>query len=184
MRTGPNVQLVDFPYNIKAIPQGTHPIIKNLDPIDLKFPTIIEPVNENDPGVRKTVLLQTSPRSRRKRLPSPIDLDAQKYSTDLDRFNENALPLAYLLEGTFRSHYANRLKRDNEAALREGGLDFRAESIPTRMLVVADGDILANDVGTPRTLLPASASTASRSFSMPTRPSCSTRSSTCSIRRA
>ncbi|NJC25205.1 gliding motility-associated ABC transporter substrate-binding protein GldG [Neolewinella antarctica] len=143
---GPNIQPVNFPYNVKAIPQGGHPIIKNLDPIDLKFPTVIESVNDADNKVKKTVLLQTSPRSRRKRLPAPIDLDAQKYDVDLDRFNENALPLAYLLEGTFTSYYANRLKRENEDALREGGIDFKAESVPTRMIIVADGDVMSNEL--------------------------------------
>ena len=144
---GPQIQLVDFPYHVKAIPNGEHPIVKNLDPIDLEFPTIVEAVNE-DPAVERTVLLETSTRSRRKRLPSPIDLDAQKYSTDLDRFDEAGLPLAFLLEGTFKSPYANRLKRENEQLLREGGIDFRGASPPTRMIVVADGDVLSNEVGT------------------------------------
>lgn len=144
---GPNIQMVDFPYNVKAIPRGEHPITKNLDPIDLKFPTVLEAVND-DPDVQRTTILQTSPRSRRKRLPSPIDVDAQKYSIDLDRFDEDGIPLAFLLEGTFKSPYANRLKQENEQTLRDNGMSFRAESLPTRMMIIADGDILSNGVGT------------------------------------
>ena len=150
---GPNIQLVPYPYHVKAVPQGNHPIVKNLDPLDLRFPTVLEAVNDNN-AVKRTTLLRTSPRSRRQRLPSPIDLDAQKYSIDLDRFNEDGLPLAYLLEGTFSSPYANRLNREYEADLRAGGIDFRATSPPTRMIVVADGDVLANERGTRDPYLP------------------------------
>lgn len=140
---GPKLQNVPFPYHVKSVPVADHPIVKNLDPVDMRFPTVIEPVND-DPDVQRTVLLQTSDRARRKRLPAPIDLDASKYSIDLDRFNEKGLPLAYLLEGSFTSPYANRLSRENEQSLRQQGLEFKAKSVPTRMIVISDGDILAN----------------------------------------
>ncbi|TXF88390.1 gliding motility-associated ABC transporter substrate-binding protein GldG [Neolewinella aurantiaca] len=151
IRTGtpggqPKIEMTPFPYHVLAVPQGEHPIIKNLDPVDLRFPTVIETVNDEDPDITKTLLLKSSPRSRRKRLPSSIDLDAQKYQLDLDRFNEDGLPFAYLLEGRFKSPYANRLSKANEEALRQGGLPFRKESDPTRMVVIADGDILSNPV--------------------------------------
>lgn len=142
----PQIDRTPFPYHVLAVPQGDHPIIKNLDPVDLRFPTVLETVNDENPDVTKTLLLKSSPRSRRKRLPSPVDLDAQKYKLDVDRFNEDGLPFAYLLEGTFASPYANRLSRENERALREGGLAFRKTSVPTRMAVIADGDILSNPI--------------------------------------
>ena len=142
----PKIELTPFPYHVMAIPQGEHPIIKNLDPVDLRFPSVLETVNDDDPNVKKTLLLKSSPRSRRKRLPSPIDLDAQKYQLDIDRFDEDGLPFAYLLEGRFKSPYANRLSKANEQALREDGLAFRKESEPTRMVVIADGDILSNPI--------------------------------------
>lgn len=141
----PKLTRVPFPYHVKAVPVAEHPIVKNLDPIDLRFPTVLESVND-DPDVEKTVLLQSSDRSRRQRLPSPIDLDANKYSIDLERFNETGLPFAYLLEGQFTSPFANRLSRENEQALRESGLPYKAKSDPTRMIVISDGDILANGV--------------------------------------
>ena len=148
----PKIEMTPWPYHVMAVPQGEHPIIKNLDPVDLRFPTVLETVNDEDPDVTKTLLLKSSPRSRRKRLPSPIDLDAQKYELDVERFNEDGLPFAYLLEGRFKSPYANRLSKDNERALREGGLDFRKESEPTRMVVIADGDVLANPMQNGQTL--------------------------------
>lgn len=142
---GSNISMVPFPYHVKAVPVADHPIVKNLDPIDLRFPTVLEAVND-DPNVTKTVLLQSSDRARRKRLPAPVDLDASKYSVDVDRFNEKGLPFAYLLEGQFSSPYANRLNRDREQELRESGMSFKKQSADNRMIVIADGDVLSNSV--------------------------------------
>ncbi|WP_168797417.1 gliding motility-associated ABC transporter substrate-binding protein GldG [Neolewinella litorea] len=144
-QSGPKFTLVPFPYHVLALPEADNPIVQNIDAVDMRYPTLIELVGDND-RVRETVLLASSDRSRRQRLPSPIDLDAQKFSVDLDRFNEEDLPLAVLLEGTFESPYANRLSRDNEQLLRSSGLDYRAESVPTGMIVISDGDVLANSV--------------------------------------
>ncbi|WP_116105737.1 gliding motility-associated ABC transporter substrate-binding protein GldG [Lewinella sp. IMCC34191] len=144
-QSGPKPTLVPFPYHVLALPDSDHPIVQNIDGVDMRYPTLIEQL-EAGPGVRETVLLSSSSNSRRQRLPSPIDLDAQKFSVDLDRFNEENLPLAILLEGKFESPYANRLSRENEAVLRQSGMTYRSESVPTSMIVVSDGDVMANSV--------------------------------------
>ena len=143
--SGPKPTLVPFPYHVLALPASDHPVVQNIDGVDLRYPTLIEEV-ETGPSVNRTVLLASSDNARRQRLPSPIDLDAQKFSVDLDRFNEAGLPLAVLLEGSFSSPYANRLSRENEELLRQGGMDYRRESLPTAMVVISDGDVLANSV--------------------------------------
>ncbi len=144
-QSGPKPTLVAFPYHVLALPGADHPIVQNIDGVDLRYPTLIEYVSGSE-GVQETVLLSSSDNSRRQRLPSPIDLDAQKFSVDLDRFDEEDLPLAVLLEGTFESPYANRLSRENEAVLRQSSMDYRAKSVPTAMIVISDGDVLANSV--------------------------------------
>ncbi|MBB4077807.1 gliding-associated putative ABC transporter substrate-binding component GldG [Lewinella aquimaris] len=144
-QTGPKFSLVPFPYHVLALPQGDNPIVQNLDGVDMRYPTLIELVGGDD-AVEETVLLASSDRARRQRLPSPIDLDAQKFSVDLERFNESDLPLAVLLRGTFSSPYANRLSRENERLLERGGLSYRDQSVPTSMIVISDGDVLANSV--------------------------------------
>ena len=144
-QSGPKPTLVPFPYHVLALPGADHPIVQNIDGVDLRYPTLIEDVAGSD-RVAETVLLSSSDNSRRQRLPSPIDLDAQKFSVDLDRFNEANLPLAILLEGTFESPFANRLSRENEAILQQSGMSYRAESEPTAMIVISDGDVLANSV--------------------------------------
>ncbi len=144
-QAGPKVSLVPFPYHVLALPVGDNPIVQNLDGVDTRYPTLIELVGGSTKA-RETVLLASSDHSRRQRLPSPIDLDAQKFSVDLDRFNEKNLPIAVLLEGTFDSPYANRLSRENEQLLRRNGGQYRSTSVPTNMLVISDGDVLANNV--------------------------------------
>ena len=145
-QSGPKFNLVPFPYHVLALPAGDNPIVQNIDAVDLRYPTLLEPLDGSGPAVTTTPLLTSSNRARRQRLPSPIDLDAQKFSVDLDRFNEQDLPLALLLQGRFNSPYANRLSRENEALLRQGGLDYKPTSEVTSMIVISDGDVLANSV--------------------------------------
>ena len=51
--------------------------------------------------------------------------------------------MAYLLKGIFPSLYANRINPEIEESK---VMDFLAESVPTSMIVVADGDIIRNQI--------------------------------------
>jgi ABC-2 type transport system permease protein len=63
-------------------------------------------------------------------------LPDQKY------FNRSYLPVAVLLEGKFQSAFRNRMV----SSITNGKVDLKNESKPTRMIVVADADIIKNDV--------------------------------------
>lgn len=142
----PAIEKFPFPYHVLSLPYGPHPIIKNLDPIDLRFPSSIDLTVEAQGEINKTVLLTSSENSRFQRLPSGVDLDMQKYDLEREYFDEQNQVLAALLEGTFTSPFANRLTEDNREVLRQIGQEYRAESLPTRMIVVSDGDWLANSI--------------------------------------
>ena len=142
---GPQVNLVPFPYHVTALPAANHPIVDHLDAVDLRYPTLLEPVGSSE-AAQTTTLLSSSTNARRQRLPSAIDLDAQKFSVELERFNEANLPLAFLIEGTFTSPFTNRLGRGQQELLERAGQAYRAESVPTAMVVISDGDVLANSV--------------------------------------
>jgi ABC-2 type transport system permease protein len=58
-------------------------------------------------------------------------------------FTAGALPVAVLLEGTFRSAFTNRM---TESIIGEAGRDIIEVSKPSKMIVVADGDIIRNEV--------------------------------------
>ncbi|MEM9835035.1 MAG: gliding motility-associated ABC transporter substrate-binding protein GldG [Bacteroidota bacterium] len=144
----PAIEKFPFPYHVLSLPNGPHPVIKNLDPIDLRFASSLDLSVEAPGDIGKTVLLTASDRARFQRFPSAIDLDMAKYKLELDRFNKPGLPIAALLEGTFTSPYANRMSAENLEVLREMGQEYRSTSIPNRMIIVSDGDWLVNSVTT------------------------------------
>ncbi|MFZ0472946.1 MAG: hypothetical protein WAL94_10040, partial [Bacteroidales bacterium] len=60
-----------------------------------------------------------------------------------EQFTAGELPVALLLEGTFRSAFTNRM---TESIIGEAGKHIIEVSKPTKMIVVADGDIIRNEV--------------------------------------
>ncbi|PHI18852.1 gliding motility-associated ABC transporter substrate-binding protein GldG [Lewinellaceae bacterium SD302] len=142
----PQIEKFPFPYHVLALPNSTHPIVKNLDPIDLRFPSSIDLDVETNTELKKIPLLTSSDRSRYQRLPSAIDLDVQKYSVDLDRFDKEGLVMAALLEGPFQSPYANRISSDNLEVLKQIGQEYQSEIANNRVIIVSDGDLLSNGV--------------------------------------
>jgi ABC-2 type transport system permease protein len=58
-------------------------------------------------------------------------------------FTAGELPVAVLLEGRFRSAFTNRM---TESIIGEAGRNIITESKPSKMIIVADGDIIRNEV--------------------------------------
>jgi gliding-associated putative ABC transporter substrate-binding component GldG len=64
-----------------------------------------------------------------------------------EQYNKSNLPVAVLLEGTFRSVFKDRMPEAFLRVYRDSlNLDFREQSDFTRMVVVADGDMIRNEV--------------------------------------
>jgi ABC-2 type transport system permease protein len=71
-----------------------------------------------------------------------IDLDILKKEPDERMFNSGEQPVAVLLEGNFVSDYQFRIPPE---LAENKELDFQPKSVkPTKMVVVADGDIIKN----------------------------------------
>lgn len=147
----PQIEALDWPYFPLLNGSLSHPISKNLDPVLAEFANSIDTVKAE--GIRKTVLLQTSANARRVATPALITFDVLKYKNDPQIFNLPNIPVATLLEGKFHSLYEHRLP----SALADSLANyyhqpFIAEAtVPSRVIVCADGDIFMNDVsqGTP-----------------------------------
>jgi gliding-associated putative ABC transporter substrate-binding component GldG len=105
-------------------------------------------------NLEKTILLMSSEASRYQKLPVGLDFDFLRYDLDPDKFQRDSLVMGVLLEGVFPSMYENRLSSDNLAVLEQIGVKYLKESIPNRMIVVADGDVAANEVRPDGTVLP------------------------------
>jgi ABC-2 type transport system permease protein len=97
-------------------------------------------------GVKKTPLLISSPNSRIISTPALISLNENKNAPEDEKFKRNAIPVAMLLEGNFTSLFMNRIAKSQMDSLAVMGMPFREKSVDNKMIVVADGDMVLNDV--------------------------------------
>lgn len=140
---GNSPQYTPLPWAYFPLLQGeNHPVTRNLNLVRTEFVSVIDTVKGNG-RIDKTFLLKTSPYSRIIGVPNLINLrDAGNPLTE-DDFNRQHLPVAVLLEGEFESAFKNRMISGILPAIED---DFQAHSLSTRMIVVADADIIRNDV--------------------------------------
>lgn len=120
-------------------PLGNIPLTKNLDMIRIDFASTIDTVG-HDASVSKTVLLATSDNSRTVSLPTRVDLSIIGERIASEAFAKSSLPVAVLLEGSFRSAFANRPIQVEGFSHSQ----FRRQGEQARMIVVSDGDIIRN----------------------------------------
>lgn len=141
----PQFDYFKYPYHVVALPSVNHSIVKSLNGVNLQYVGTIDTIKTKTP-VKKTVLLESSRRSMLQYSPVTMDFNFLRYDLDSSKFNKQNLPMALLLEGTFPSLYENRMEQDMLDMLQQIGKPYRAESLPTRMIVVADGDVAKNKI--------------------------------------
>ncbi len=124
------------------MPDDEHPVTRGINPVKGEFVSVIDTL-EGNPEIDKTVLLKTSGNSRVMNAPMMVSLEMAKEQPDPSSFNMPPQPVAVMLEGSFRSVFANRMIEDIIGREDPG---FRQEGETARMLVAADGDIIRNDV--------------------------------------
>jgi len=124
-------------------PELTHPIVKNLNAIKCEFASSIDIIEKDN--VIATPLLLSSKYSRTLNAPVTIDLNMLRAKPDERIFNKPNQIVSVLLEGRFESLFKNRLM---PTALQSGAKDIKVieQSIPNKMIVVSDGDIIKNQV--------------------------------------
>ena len=136
----PNFQLFPWVYYPLILPVSTHPIVKNLDLIRTEFIGTLDTVYAKD--VSKTILLQTSRYTKTQPTPARISLGMVKYKAKEDQYKNAFQNVACLLEGRFESVFKNRIA---SAFMQDSVYGYMEKSKPTRMIVVADGDIAKNE---------------------------------------
>ncbi len=135
----PNMQLMPWPFFPLINRYADHPITNNLDAVVTKFVGSLDTVKAD--GVKKTPLLFTSEYSRKLTSPVNVSVNYLRKNTRAEDFVHPFVPVGYLLEGSFTSLYKNRfIPEGNDKKT------FKGESIPTKIIVIADGDIARNDV--------------------------------------
>lgn len=123
-------------------PSPLHPITRSMNRIRAEFANYIDTVGL-DPSIKKIVLLSTSDMSRTISPPLMISLKEAESPINEKEFNKSNLPVAVLLEGTFPSAFKNRVIGNLGDA---NSIKFKSESVETKMIVVADADIIRNDI--------------------------------------
>lgn len=138
---GSNTRAERFPWTYSPLAQGisTHPVVNNLNYIKFDFASPIDTLKNNLKNVKKTVLLQSAPLSKLEGTPREISLDEVNNQQDPASFNKGSQNLAVLLEGKFTSVYNNRVKPFDLKGVKN-------ESVPTKMIVISDGDVIKNEI--------------------------------------
>jgi ABC-2 type transport system permease protein len=118
-----------------------HPVSRNITEVRSEFCSGIDVVGDNK-QVRYQLLLATSDNTHIVGTPTTIDLSQKLKTNDKGYFNAVYVPVAVSLEGVFESDFANRMIPKGLV----NTLPILKQSIKTRQIVVADGDIIRNEV--------------------------------------
>lgn len=125
--------------------KSNHIINKNLGFISGRFVNSIDTVGAE--GIKKTILLSTSPNSRSIATPALISVLENVNAPENEKFKKANIPVAVLLEGKFQSLFSNRLSNAMSDSLKSIGAIFMSQCLAdNKMIVVADGDIVLNSV--------------------------------------
>ena len=145
MGASPQIELFPWYYFPLLEPSDNHPIVRNLDPVASQFASTIDTIR--NPGVKKTILLHTSNRSKAVMTPARVHFGILQQRPNPEYYKQPNLAAAVLLEGEFQSLYKNRLSKeflslgDSVATLK-----FEDHSKPTKMIVISDGDVISNEI--------------------------------------
>lgn len=127
---------------------GKHPIVNNLNSVMTTFPCTLDTISSAK--VRKTPLLASSKYTRVSKAPALIDLQLMDHFPNSPKWNQFAstfnLPpkmVAVLVEGQFKSLYANRIPPQ---LANNDSIGFQKVSKETAQIFVSDGDIIRNQI--------------------------------------
>lgn len=130
-------------YHPLVTPDSDHPVVKNIGRVNLKFPSTIDTLRTKA-KLQKTILLRTSRYSRLQRIPVRLNFEILRLDPDPDLFDMGPQNVAVLVEGEQLSLFENRVTDEMRATLKMIGTEFTVQNEPSKILVVADGDVVKN----------------------------------------
>jgi gliding-associated putative ABC transporter substrate-binding component GldG len=135
---GNQTQYTKFPWLFAPyiVPDSHHPVVNNIDGLKFDFVNPIDTIKNN---IKKTILLHSSPYSKKVGTPLDIDLKIVNQQPNQDEYSDGNLPISILLEGKFKSVFQNRVLPFEDST-------FKTEGKTTKMIVVSDGDIIKNQL--------------------------------------
>ncbi|SFR48305.1 gliding-associated putative ABC transporter substrate-binding component GldG [Robiginitalea myxolifaciens] len=129
-------------YHPLLLSSNNHPINTNLEALRMQFASSIDTVGSR---YDKTVLYRTSPRSRTEGVPKLVSLNILDREPDPQQFQPGGFPVAVLVEGSFNSAYANRIRPIELRGFQENGPE-------NKLIVISDGSLIANQLNQGRPL--------------------------------
>jgi len=127
---------------------GNNPIVHNLNSVMTTFSGTLDTISSAK--VRKTPLLASSDYTRVSKAPALIDLqitnnfpNSPKWNRFASTFNLPPKMVAVLVEGQFKSLYANRIPPQ---LANNDSIGFKTVSKETAQIFVSDGDIIKNQL--------------------------------------
>jgi len=128
-------------YPLLAAPTN-HPVTRNLNLIHSQFVSPVDTVGGSS-AIKKQYLLYTSMNGKVLQVPLFVSLSQVNQLINEREFRISNIPVAVELSGEFQSVFRNRpLSGYNNGQ----PFEFKDKSAFTRMIVVADADIIRNDV--------------------------------------
>lgn len=137
------INMLPWYYFPLITPTSKNPIVRNLNSIQMQFVSSMDTLNIK--GIRKTILLKSSPYTGIEDIPGIVSLSILRENPNTEFFRGPAKAVAVLLDGTFSSDYTNRVVN----SMLTPGIPFRNKSKPTSMIIVSDGDVVRNQLQIP-----------------------------------
>jgi len=132
--------------------RNNHSINKSLGLVAGRFVNSMDTVEAE--GIKKTYLLQSSNNSRTISTPALISTNENRNAPEDAKFKRSGIPVAVLLEGKFSSLYKDRVSKAQMDSLAQSGGFKESSGADGKMIVVADGDMVLNDVSNKQGPLP------------------------------
>jgi ABC-2 type transport system permease protein len=134
----PETKLVPWRYYPVLNDFGKHPVVRNMDALYGRFVSSVDTIL--DPEIKKTPLVLSSGYSRIIASPVRLSFNEARMVPLPEQYKLKNIPVAWLLEGSFRSLYQNRMLPDAREKLA-----FREKDKASAIVVVGDGDFARND---------------------------------------
>lgn len=126
-------------YSPLLTPAGNHVISRDIRSLKSEFVSSIDTVGQSQ-QLRKQVILSTAGHSRTLNTPLEVNLSSVNNPPARELFNQAAIPTGVLIEGVFPSVFKNRMVEQ----LGFSSSSIKTESEPSKMIVLADGNLIAN----------------------------------------
>jgi ABC-2 type transport system permease protein len=138
----PNFQPVPWLYYPLISPPTNNIITQNINMVLCKFASTIDTI-EARKNISKIPLLVSSGQALTRNVPAVVQLEEINNPPTADDFNNPLETIGILLEGKFESVFKNRSVENYFENIPSNKID---ESIETRQIIIADADIIRNDV--------------------------------------